>query len=219
MFLENIRSRHAAASQYVHCLDERAGSVLILNTVKHEQMKKDKSGRFLKELESGAGDAVSLAHHIQLPFTNAEAVDPGKKPRGAGSLGRSVVTPAYSYRTAEPIFYRDDILQQFALDYAANEDKIRKLHEELEQETQRLHVHILTISTSPTDLAGAQAHVEEKIVTTLRRDKWREKNYIKGLTLTRKSCEGRSFHFSMFSQLGPDLTPVFRRFPTFGSEI
>ena len=48
--------------------------------------------------------------------------------------------------------------------------------------------------------------MEDKIVTTLRRDKWREKNYIKGLTLTRKSCEGLSPRFSVFLQLGPDIT-------------
>ena len=149
MFLENIRSRDAAASQYVHPLNER--SVLILNTVKHEQIKKDKSQRFLKELESVTGDAVGLASHTQISFTDAWNVDPGKNPRGTGSLGRSVVTPAYSYRFAESIFYRDDIFQQFALDYAANEDKIRKVYEELEQETQRLHVHTLTTSTSPTN--------------------------------------------------------------------
>ena len=63
------------------------------------------------------------------------------------------------------------------LDFAANEDKIWKVHEEVEQETQRLHVHTLTTSISPTDLAGAQvARMEKKIVVTLRRDKWREKD-------------------------------------------
>ena len=61
--------------------------------------------------------------------------------------------------------------------------------------------------------------MEEKIATTLTRDKWREKNYIKGLTLIGKSCEGLSPRFSMFSQLGPDLTPTSRRFPTFGTGI
>lgn len=34
--------------------------------------------------------------------------------------------------------------------------------------------------------------MEEKLATTVKRDKWREKNYIKALTLTRKSCEGAS---------------------------
>ena len=151
MFLENIRSRDAAASQYVHRLDERAGSVLILNTVKHEQKKKDKSGRLLKELESETQNAVNLAGYTRIPFPDAPAVDPGENARSAGSLGRSVVTPASSYRTAEPIFYRDDIFQRFALDSAANEDRVRKLYEGLEQETQRLHVLTLIISTSTTD--------------------------------------------------------------------
>ena len=44
----------------------------------------------------------------------------------------------------------------------------------------------------------------------MRRDKWREKNYIKGLTLTRKSCEGLSL---CFFRLGPnDLNPAFQDF-------
>jgi hypothetical protein len=55
-------------------------------------------------------------------------------------------------QSAEPISYRDELVQQFTLDYAANEDKIRKLYEELEQETQRLHVHSLIVPTSSTDL-------------------------------------------------------------------
>ena len=42
-----------------------------------------------------------------------------------------------------------------------------------------------------------QAHTEEKLATTVKRDKWREKNYIKALTLTRKSCEGLSPRFSV----------------------
>jgi hypothetical protein len=50
------------------------------------------------------------------------------------------------------MLHRDDLFQQFALEYAANEDRIRKLYEELEQETQQFHVLTLTISTSPTDL-------------------------------------------------------------------
>ena len=140
MFLENIRSRDAPASQYVRRLDERAGLILILNTVKHEQKKKGKSGRLLKELESETHNVVNLAGHTRIPFTDAQVVAPAKNSRSAGSLGRSVVTPAYSYRTTEPIFYRDDIFQRFALDYAANEDKVRKLYEELERETQRLYV-------------------------------------------------------------------------------
>ena len=37
--------------------------------------------------------------------------------------------------------------------------------------------------------------MEEKLASTVKRDKWREKNYIKGLTLTRKSCEGLSLLF------------------------
>jgi len=44
--------------------------------------------------------------------------------------------------------------------------------------------------------------MEEKLSTTIKRDKWREKNYIKGLTLTRKSCEGLS-RFSRFFQRSP----------------
>lgn len=50
------------------------------------------------------------------------------------------------------MLHRDDLFQQFALEYAANEDRIRKLYEELEQETQQFHVLTLIISTSPTDL-------------------------------------------------------------------
>lgn len=71
MFPENIRSRHAATSQYVHRLNERAGSVLILDTVKHEQVKKNKSGRLLKELEAETRDAVNLARHTHIPFADA----------------------------------------------------------------------------------------------------------------------------------------------------
>jgi len=54
--------------------------------------------------------------------------------------------------------------------------------------------------------------MEEKITATVRRDKWREKNYIKGLTLTRKSCEGLSPRFLFLLQLGPELTPAFKDF-------
>lgn len=32
--------------------------------------------------------AVTLARHMQISFTGAWAVDPGKSPRGTGSLGR-----------------------------------------------------------------------------------------------------------------------------------
>ncbi|KAF9645108.1 hypothetical protein BDM02DRAFT_705587 [Thelephora ganbajun] len=106
--------------------------------IKHEQKKKDKSGRLLKELESETRDAIQ------------------EKVLEVRGLWDEV----------------NDLFQRFALDYAANEDKIQKLYEELEQETLRFH-----------------AHVEEKLATTVKRDKWREKNYIKGLTLTRKSCE------------------------------
>ena len=48
--------------------------------------------------------------------------------------------------------------------------------------------------------------MEEKLAATVKRDKWREKNYIKGLTLTRKSCEGLSPRFSGLSQRIADLT-------------
>lgn len=40
--------------------------------------------------------------------------------------------------------------------------------------------------------------MEEKLATTVKRDKWREKNYIKALTLTRKSCEGVSSFLRAF---------------------
>ncbi|KAF9787433.1 hypothetical protein BJ322DRAFT_722663 [Thelephora terrestris] len=106
--------------------------------IKHEQKKKDKSTRLLKELESETRDATQ------------------EKVLEVQGLWDEV----------------DDLFQRFALDYAANEDKIRKLYEELEQETRRLHTHM-----------------EEKLAMTIKRDKWREKNHIKGLTLTRKSCE------------------------------
>ena len=49
--------------------------------------------------------------------------------------------------------------------------------------------------------------MEEKLASTVKRDKWREKNYIKGLTLIRKSCEGLSLHSSGFSQYCAYLTP------------
>lgn len=51
--------------------------------------------------------------------------------------------------------------------------------------------------------------MEEKLATTVKRDKWREKAYIKGLTLTRKSCEGLYSCFSGLSQHSADLTPYF----------
>jgi hypothetical protein len=50
---------------------------------------------------------------------------------------------------AEPTFHRNDLFQRFAFEYAANEDKIRKLYAELEQETQQLHVLSLPVSASP----------------------------------------------------------------------
>ena len=72
--------------------------------------------------------------------------------------------PLFSYRTAEPIFHRNELFQQFTLDYAANEDKIRKLYEELERETQQLHVLTLVVSTSQTDLESlfARRHIWKK---------------------------------------------------------
>jgi hypothetical protein len=61
---------------------------------------------------------------------------------------------------------------------------------------------------------GAQAYMEEKLATTVKRDKWREKNYIKGLTLTRKSCEGvSSFPWALLAR--PDLTPSFLKISDF----
>jgi len=135
-----------------------AGSVLTGIIVKHEQKKKDKSARLLKELESETRAAVNLARHVRIPPTDDQTLDPGKRPRDPGPLGRSVVTPLCSYRTAEPISYRDELFQRFALDYAANEDKIRKLYEELEQETQRLHVNTFIVSTSPTDPGPLLTH-------------------------------------------------------------
>ena len=85
------------------------------------------------------------------PSADTRVVDSGKSPRGPGSLGRSVVTLFHSHRAAEPIFHRNDLFQQFALDYAASEDKIRKLYEELERETQQLHVLPFIFPAFPTD--------------------------------------------------------------------
>ena len=47
--------------------------------------------------------------------------------------------------------------------------------------------------------------MEEKLATTVKRNRWREKNYIKGLALTKKSCEG----LSSFLQYCAYLTPCF----------
>jgi len=125
--------------------------ILTADIVKHEQKKKDKSARLLKELESETRDAVNLARHVSIPFTDGRAADSGKGPRGPGPLGRSVVIHSYHYRTIKPIFHRNDLFQRFALDYAANEDKIRNLYEELERETQRFHVLTFTTPASLTD--------------------------------------------------------------------
>lgn len=65
MFLENIRSGDATASQYVYFLPERAGSILTGNVVKHEQKKKGKSAKLLKELDSETQDAVNLARRAR----------------------------------------------------------------------------------------------------------------------------------------------------------
>ena len=46
-----------------HLLSGCAGLILTGNTVKHEQKKKDKSARLLKEMKSKAQDAVNLVHH------------------------------------------------------------------------------------------------------------------------------------------------------------
>ena len=59
--------------------------------------------------------------------------------------------------------------------------------------------------------------MEEKLATTVKRDKWREKNYIKALTLTRKSCEGPSHFFGLF-QLSPGLTPCSLKISDFWSK-
>ena len=60
MFLKNIRSGSATASECVYRLDQRAGSILTSDVVKHEQKKKDKTSRLLKEIESETRDAVNL---------------------------------------------------------------------------------------------------------------------------------------------------------------
>lgn len=77
---------------------------------------------------------------MPVPCTDDQTTDPGENPRDSGLLGRIVVTAPHCYRTAEPTFHRNDIFQQFVVDYAANEDKIRKLYEKLEVETQKLDV-------------------------------------------------------------------------------
>ena len=59
--------------------------------------------------------------------------------------------------------------------------------------------------------------MEEKLATTVKRDKWREKNYIKALTLTRKSCEGPS-RFSGLFQPSPELTPCSLKISDFWSK-
>ena len=65
MFPENIRSGNATASEYVHVLSESTGLILTGNIVKHEQKKKDKSAKLLKELESETQDAVGLARDVR----------------------------------------------------------------------------------------------------------------------------------------------------------
>jgi len=47
-----------------------AGSVLTGIIVKHEQKKKDKSARLLKELESETRTTVNLARHVCIPPTD-----------------------------------------------------------------------------------------------------------------------------------------------------
>jgi hypothetical protein len=66
MFLKNIRSGDAAASGYVSRLGERTGLFLMDDIVKHEQKKKDKTARFLKELESETRDAVIAVYRIHI---------------------------------------------------------------------------------------------------------------------------------------------------------
>ena len=70
MFPENIRSGNATASVYAHVLSESIGLILTGNIVKHEQKKKDKSAKLLKELESETRDAVGLARDMRVPPTD-----------------------------------------------------------------------------------------------------------------------------------------------------
>ena len=62
---ENIRSSDATTSWYVGHLGGRGGLILTGNAVKHEQKKKDKSAKLLKELDSETRDAVNLAHRVR----------------------------------------------------------------------------------------------------------------------------------------------------------
>ena len=71
IFLENIRSSDATTSEYVNRLSERPDPFLTSNLVKHEQKKKDKSARLLKELESETRDAVNLARRVRIISTDS----------------------------------------------------------------------------------------------------------------------------------------------------
>lgn len=53
-----------------YVLGGSAGSVLTGIIVKHEQKKKDKSARLLKELESETRATVNLARHVCIPSTD-----------------------------------------------------------------------------------------------------------------------------------------------------
>ena len=135
-----------------HLLSGCAGLILTGNTVKHEQKKKDKSARLLKEMKSKAQDAVNLVHHQYIYPPLITRLQTQKKTLELQGLLDEVLllfsTPTEPQNRS---FYRDDIFQRLALDYAANEDKVRKRYEELERETQLLHVLTPIVPTSPTD--------------------------------------------------------------------
>ena len=83
---------------------------------------------------------MDLVCPLPILYADYQATDPGENSPDPRHLGRSVGLPLYPHQARNRYFSRDDVFHQFALDYAANEDKIRKLYEELEQETQLLHV-------------------------------------------------------------------------------
>lgn len=99
IFLKNIRSGNATASEYVSLLNERGSSILIDNIVKHEQKKKDKSTRLLKEIESEIRDAVNLLSCMRILYVDYRTIDQGGSSRGSGTPGRSVVLFLCAHRT------------------------------------------------------------------------------------------------------------------------
>jgi hypothetical protein len=105
------------------------------------------------------------------------------------------------------------LYDRFVVNYAAAEDRIRHIHEELEHECRRILVRILSLPVAvfpgymrSNILTSNQTFMDQKFKEILERDKQCEKSHIEALAATRKACEG-------VSRCTPSILPfILRRY-------